>query len=207
MSYIVFEGPDFAGKSTLTKKVAERLGYRLVAEPFTESENAKAVKNAIINNTFNKETEIFLLAANRLEAFRDVITPNRHSPGVIGDRSVVSTMVYQVGEGVYNRPLNILNFMAQTLQDQWHDIYPDHLFFLDIDHDTYLERLAVSDRVADEKEKALMDPGNWMKLKEDYLTAIQWITFSNPDVKVHFITPETTVDEIVTIIDPSLIPE
>ncbi|QZA70500.1 thymidylate kinase [Erwinia phage AH04] len=207
MSYIVFEGPDFAGKSTLTKKVAERLGYRLVAEPFTESENAKAVKNAIINNTFNKETEIFLLAANRLEAFRDVITPNRHSPGVIGDRSVVSTMVYQVGEGVYNRPLNILNFMAQTLQDQWHDIYPDHLFFLDIDHDTYLERLAVSDRVADEKEKALMDPGNWMKLKEDYLTAIQWITFSNPDVKVHFITPETTVDEIVAIIDPSLIPE
>jgi len=206
MKYAVFEGPDLGGKSTLTKKVAERLGYRLVAEPFTESENGKAVKKAIINNTFNKETEVFLLAANRLEAFRDVITPNRHT-GVIGDRSVVSTMVYQVGEGVYNSPMNILNFMSKVLEDQMHDIYPDHLFFLDIDHDTYLSRLASSGRVADEKEKALMDPDNWMKLKEDYLAAIELITFTNPDVQVHFITPETTVDEIIAIIDPSLLPE
>lgn len=206
MPYIVFEGPDFAGKSTLTKKVAERLGYRLVAEPFTESENAKAVKNAIINNTFNKETEVFLLAANRLEAFRDVITPNRDA-GVIGDRSVVSTMVYQVGEGVYNTPVNILNFMTKVLEDQMHDIYPDHLFFLDIDHDTYLERLAKSNRIADEKEKALMIPENWMKLKEDYFSAIELITYTNPDVQVHFITPETTVDEIVAIIAPEIIPE
>lgn len=207
MPYIVFEGPDFAGKSTLTKKVAERLGYRLVAEPFTESENAKRVKQAIINNTFNKETEVFLLAANRLEAFRDVITPNRDSIGVIGDRSVVSTMVYQVGDGIYNSALNILQFMANTLKDQWHDIYPDHLFFLDIDHDTYLERLAKSDRVADEKEKALMISENWMKLKEDYISAIEWIKFSNPETKVHFITPDTTVEEIVRIIDPTIVPE
>lgn len=207
MPYIVFEGPDFAGKSTLTKKVAERLGYRLVAEPFTESENSKKIKDAIINNTFNKETEVFLLAANRLEAFRDVITPNRDSVGVIGDRSVVSTMVYQVGDGIYNSALTILQFMANTLKDQWHDIYPDHLFFLDIDHDMYLERLEKSERVPDEKEKALMIPENWMKLKEDYISAIEWVTFSNPDTKVHFITPETTVDEIVRIIDSTVIPE
>jgi dTMP kinase len=206
MSYIVFEGPDFAGKSTLTKKVAERLGYRLVVEPFIESENGKAVKNAIINNTFNKETEIFLLAANRLEAFREVITPHRDA-GVIADRSVVSTMVYQVGEGVYNRPLNILNFMAGVLQDEMHDIYPDRLFFLDIDHDTYLERLAKSERVIDEKEKALMVPANWMKLKEDYITAIQFIAQENPETQIHFITPDVTVEEIVAMIDPTLVLE
>jgi thymidylate kinase len=204
MPYIVFEGPDFAGKSTLTKKVADRLGYRLVAEPFTESDNAKEVKKAIINNTFNKETEIFLLAANRLEAFRDVITPARHATGVIGDRSVVSTMVYQSERNGTWRQLPILDFMQKTLQQEWHDIYPEHLFFLDIDHDTYLERLANSGRVADEKEKALMDPENWMRLKEDYLSALEWISFRKPEIKIHFITPETTVEEIVSLIDPTV---
>ena len=90
MAYIVFEGPDFSGKSTLTKTIAEKLGWRLVAEPFTENENAKRIKQAIINNEYNKETEIFMLAANRLDAFNSVITPER-SKGVIADRSVIST--------------------------------------------------------------------------------------------------------------------
>lgn len=205
-SYSVFEGPDFAGKSTLTKLVAERLGYRLVAEPYTESENAKRIKQALITNTFNKETEIYLLIANRLEAFRDVITPMRHTTGVIGDRSVVSTMVYQSErEGIY-RQLAILDMMTKALDAQCHDIFPDHLFFLDIDHSTYLDRLAKADRKADAKETALMDPDNWLRLKEDYFTALDWVTFRNSNTKIHFITPETTVDEIVAIINPEIIP-
>lgn len=207
MPYIVFEGPDFAGKSTLTKKVAERLGYRLVAEPFTESDNAKEVKKAIINNTFNKETEIFLLAANRLEAFRDAIEPNRHSVGVVGDRSVVSTMVYQSDKESGWRQLPILDFMKDILNQHHYDIFPDHIFFLDIDHDTYLDRLAKSDRDADAKETALKDPENWMALKENYFSALEWVGFRNPDVKIHFITPETTVEDIVAIVAPDLVPE
>jgi len=205
-SYDVFEGPDFAGKSTLTKLVAERLGYRLVAEPFTESENAKRIKHALINNTFNKETEIYLLLANRLEAFREVITPMRYTTGVIGDRSVVSTMVYQSEKAGPYRQLPILDMMAKALDEQLHDIYPDNLFFLDIDHDTYLDRLAKSERKADAKELALMDPNNWMRLKEDYYTALDWVSFRNSKVKIHFITPETTVDEIIAIIKPELVP-
>lgn len=208
MSYIVFEGPDFAGKSTLTKKLAEVLGYRLVAEPFTESENAKCVKQAIINNTFNKETEIFLLASNRLEAFGTAITRNRHNGGVIGDRSVLSSMVYQITEGWSE--LDILQFNDHTLSEKGHDIYPDHLFFLDIDHETYLDRLSKADRLPDEKEKALMDIDNWTKLKEDYLSAIDWLTFRaahrNANMQVHFITSDTTVEEIVAIINPPKLP-
>lgn len=206
MPYIVFEGPDFAGKSTLTKKVADRLGYRLVAEPFTESENSKKIKDAIINNTFNKETEVFLLAASRLEAFDTVITPNRPN-GVIGDRSVLSTMVYQTAPGPLFSQLGILDFMSDILKRSFHDIYPDHIFFLDIDHDIYLHRLANCGWEPDEKEKALMDPDNWMRLKENYLSAIEWMTFRNPETKIHFITPETSIDEIVAIIDPVLLPE
>jgi len=205
-SYDVFEGPDFAGKSTLTKLVAERLGYRLVAEPFTESENAKRIKQALITNTFNKETEIYLLLANRLEAFREVISPMRHSTGVIGDRSVVSTMVYQSEKEGWYRQLPILDMMTKALEDQCHDIFPDNLFFLDIDHDTYLDRLAKSERQADAKELALMKPENWMRLKEDYYSALDWVSFRNNKVKIHFITPDTTVDEIVAIIKPELIP-
>lgn len=206
MKYAAFEGPDLGGKSTLAKMVAERLGYRLVAEPFTETENGKKVKHAIINNTFDKETEVFLLAANRLEAFDKVITPNRVN-GVIGDRSVLSTMVYQTAPGPLFSQLGILDFMSDILKRSFHDIYPDHIFFLDIDHDVYLHRLANCGWEPDEKEKALMDPDNWMRLKENYLSAIEWMTFRNPETKIHFITPETSIDEIVAIIDPVLLPE
>lgn len=200
MSYSVLEGRDFAGKSTLAKKLSDVLGYRLVAEPFTETPNAARVKQAIINNEFSPETEIFMLASNRLEAFDSVITPYRHS-GVIADRSVVSTMVYQQTERWSQ--LTILDFMERTLGVH-HDIYPDHLFFLDIDHETYLDRLSKADRIADEKEKSLMIKENWDEMGERYRSAIEWLEFREAQrkarMKVHYITPETPIEEIVAII-------
>lgn len=201
MSYVVFEGPDFAGKSTLTKKVAAALGWCLVAEPFTETPNAARIKQAIINNEYNPQTEIFMLAANRLEAFNSVISPNRQA-GVIADRSVISSMVYQKCEGWSQ--LTIFDFMNKIMSDHHHELFPDHLFFLEIDHATYLDRLEKSDRGADEKEKALMIEENWNKLIAEYKDAIEWAQFRNnytgAKLQVHFITPQTTVEEIVALI-------
>jgi thymidylate kinase len=205
MTYAVFEGPDFAGKSTLTKQVAERLGWRLVAEPFTETDNSKRIKQAIINNEYDKQTELFMLASSRLEAF-DLVIHSEREKGLISDRSVVSSMVYQEDKPCW-MALEILDFMTNALQRKHHDIYPDHLFFLEIDHETYLDRLANSDRVPDEKEKELMVKKNWDILIGKYRTAIEWFSYresqtsTRKSMKVHFITPETTVDEIVAILE------
>lgn len=205
MPYVVFEGPDFAGKSTLTKQVAERLGWRLVAEPFTETDNSQRIKQAIISNEYDKQTELFMLAASRLEAFDAVISPLR-SEGIIADRSVVSSMVYQQVRPYWS-DMDILDFMIDTLKRKHHDIFPDHLFFLTIDHETYLERLANSDRIPDEKEKELMVKENWDTLIEKYKDAIAWMSHreaqcnTRASMKIHFITPKTTVDEIVALIE------
>lgn len=199
--YVVFEGLDFSGKSTLTKKVATQLGYRLTTEMFTESANGKEIKKAIINNLFDKETEIFLLGANRLEGFRKVITPFRDNVGVIADRSVISTMVYQTDEQGGWTQEAILNFNIGILEKESHNLFPDHLFFLDISHDTYLERLSKSNREIDEKEKMLMEKNNWDLLRERFISAIKLIQINNPQIKVHFITPEISTDEVISFIN------
>lgn len=192
--YAVLEGLDFAGKSRLAKALAETLGWRLVNEPFTETEHAAEVKRMNNANYLPKYYEMMMIIASRIECFDMVVGEHRHT-GLISDRNVVSSMVYQSTERF--PPSAVYSINEKTLKVAGHEIAPDYLFFLDITHETFLERLANCNRAVDEKDLWLKDPANWKVMRDKYLHAIGLLEVMSPHTHVEIITPETTVEELV----------
>lgn len=193
--YGVIEGLDFAGKSELAKAVAERLGWALVSEPYTGNEHAAEVKRMNNANYLPKHYEMMMILAGRIDCFDEVIDKHRNT-GLISDRNVVSSMVYQSTEQF---PLyDVLSMNDKALLLAGHDIYPDYLFFLDIPHSVFLDRLANCNRPIDEKDIWLKDKANWDTLRQKYLESLELMSLAG--VTVHQIDEHTTVDEMVYLL-------
>lgn len=192
--YGVVEGLDFAGKSLLVKAIAEKTGWATVGEPYTGNEHAAEVKRMNNANYLPKHYEMMMIIAGRIDCFDEMISKHRHS-GIIADRCVVSSMVYQSTERF--PASSVYSFNQKALKEAGHDIAPDYLFFLDITHETFLERLANCNRAVDEKDLWLKDPSNWKMMRDKYLHSIGLLEVMSPRTRVEIITPETTVDEIV----------
>lgn len=190
--YVVLEGLDFSGKSTLAKKLAEKLEWPTVNEPYTGNEHAAEVKRMNNANYLPKHYEMMMIIAGRIDCFDEVIDKHREK-GIISDRCVVSSMVYQSTERISMYQvlsLNIKSLMAAT-----HDVLPDHIVFLDITHETFLERIHDCNRPIDAKDRWLMEKANWLELRTKYSQALDIMV--RYGVKVHVITPETTVEEVI----------
>lgn len=200
MSYDVIEGLDYAGKSELSKAVAGILNYRLIAEPFTETEHAALVKKLNNSNTLPKYYEIMMLAASRLEGFELVVKEHREK-GLISDRSIVSSMVYQSTPEF--SPLWILETNKELLSKKGHDIYPDNLFFIDISHETFLERIEKSGRRPDGKDLWLKNKSNWDNYRDKYMLSIDLFRLNNSITQLHFINETTTAQDVADIISSS----
>lgn len=192
--YVVLEGLDFAGKSRLAKQLAETLNWRLVNEPFTETEHAAEVKRMNNANYLPKYYEMMMIIASRIECFDQVVSQHRQS-GLISDRNVVSSMVYQSTERF--PPSTVYSINAKVLGEAGHVIAPDYLFFLDITHETFLERLGNCNRPVDAKDLWLKAPGNWKIMRDKYLHALGLLEVMSPDTYIEIITPETTIEEII----------
>lgn len=192
--YGVLEGLDFAGKSRLAKELSEKLGWRLVNEPFTETPHAAEIKRMNNANYLPKHYEMMMIIASRIECFDMVVSQHRYT-GLISDRNVVSSMVYQSTERF--PPSTVYSLNEKALRVAGHDIAPDFLFFLDITHETFLERLANCDRAVDQKDLWLKDPTNWKIMRDKYLHAIGILEVMSPGTHIEIITPETSVDYLI----------
>lgn len=193
--YAVIEGLDFAGKSELAKAVAARLGWALVSEPYTGNEHAAEVKRMNNANYLPKHYEMMMILAGRIDCFDEVIDKHRVS-GIISDRNVVSSMVYQSTERL--SPHNVMTINAKALLLAGHDMYPDHIFFLDIPHSVFLDRLANCNRAIDEKDIWLKDEANWNALRQKYIDSLELMRRAG--VTIHHIDEHTTADEIVYLL-------
>lgn len=193
--YVVLEGLDFAGKSVLAKQLSEALGWKTVNEPYTGNEHAAEVKRMNNANYLPKHYEMMMIIAGRIDCFNEVISQYRNV-GLISDRNVVSSMVYQSTEMFSPEQVLRLNQEAITMAD--HDIFPDHIFFLDISHATFLDRLSNCNRAVDEKDLWLKDEQNWNALRKKYLHALDVMkTFG---VDVHIIDQNTSMNELIMIL-------
>lgn len=192
--YVVLEGLDFAGKSTLGKCLAEVLGWKLINEPYTGNEHAAEVKRMNNANYLPKHYEMMMIIAGRIDCFNEVVNKHRQT-GLISDRNVVSSMVYQSTEQFL--PSMVLELNRQALQMAGHDIFPDCIFFLDIPHATFLERLANCNRTVDEKDLWLKDEENWSLLRNKYMYALD--TMKSFGVKVKIIDQNVSIDEIIAM--------
>lgn len=187
-TYYVYEGLDFAGKSTLANEHAKRIKAKQVQEPFVGSTAFQQLKAKLVSNTLTKDEEISGYATARVEAFRQVIHPFlSHSRDVISDRNVVSSMVYQSDEHV--SMFEVLDVNRKLLQTYGYNINPDIIFFIDIEHETFLQRFQAAldgGRTVDAKDRMFLDKQVFETYRAKYKKALKYLAETS-DTVVHIL--------------------
>jgi dTMP kinase len=136
--FITFEGIDGSGKSTQAKMLHDAIGGVLTREPggtlFAEKIRSILVESS--SDNYEKETELLLFAAARLDHTRRIIQPAlKEGKNVVCDRYFDSTLAYQgYGRG-YDRTL-----IKSLYQSFLGDFAPNITFIFDIDPKTALAR-------------------------------------------------------------------
>ncbi|MBN2285506.1 MAG: dTMP kinase [Tissierellales bacterium] len=146
--FIVLEGPDGSGKSTVAKQIAAYLmqkGHHIVfsREPGGTpiSEKIRDIVLDCKHSEMAPETEALLYAASRAQHVAEKIRPVILSgKTLICERFYHSSLVYQ-GIG---RKLGVDRVLAIN-QFAIGDTYPDLVLFLDIDPEVALDRKTIID--------------------------------------------------------------
>lgn len=142
--FILVEGPDGAGKTTMVKSLAEyldKLGYDVecIREPGTLSINEQ-IRSILKDedSDINDRTELLLFEACRSEFVQKVLAPAIADGKVIlCDRYMHSTVAYQgYGRGMDLELIERLNEYTTC------GMMPDHAFVLDVPVDVSVERSA-----------------------------------------------------------------
>ncbi|WP_243342951.1 dTMP kinase [Anaerococcus sp. AGMB09787] len=141
--FIVFEGPDGSGKTTVLAKVKERLREeRIDFIDFREpggTDISEKIRDIIIdkaNSSMTARCEALLFAASRAQLVEEKIRPAlEEGKLVLSDRFVLSSLCYQgVGRGLGVDEIRAINDFATG------SIEPDLTIFFDIDYKTALIR-------------------------------------------------------------------
>lgn len=153
--FIVVEGPDGAGKSTLARSLATRLlgdGRRVVTvrEP-GGTPVAEAARKVVLRfpHAMSPAAELFLMLAARADLVERVIRPALAAGRVVlADRFDLSTMAYQVaGGGMAREAVEATNRVATG------GLEPDLTLVLDVPVATGRERQRQGRRVRDRFER------------------------------------------------------
>lgn len=142
--FITFEGPDGSGKSTVAKKICEKLmadGYEVVhtREP-GGIEISEEIRNIILdpkNTAMDAKTEALLYAAARRQHLVERVFPAvEQGKIVICERFLDSSLAYQgFGRKLGMQEVLDVNLFAID------NTYPDVTIYLDVDEQIGLDRL------------------------------------------------------------------
>lgn len=141
--FIVFEGIDGSGKSTIIEEVRQHLRMKGVAAEFVYDPGGTEIGGKIRKILLDKKnmemtpmTELLLYCASRSQLIDQVIRPaldaGKH---VVSDRFIYSTLAYQGVSGQVKEDIlrNAVNLACGGL-------FPDHIFYLDIPAEDGLRR-------------------------------------------------------------------
>ena len=174
--FITFEGPDGSGKSTVIKKVYEKLindGYPIILtrEP-GGTPIAEKIRNVILDNdntALDARTEALLYAASRRQHLVEKIWPAlKEGKIVLCDRFLDSSLAYQ-GGGRHLGIDNVLNVNLFATENT----YPDLTLFFNISPEEGLKRVSadkkrIADRLDNENENFHHDVYNaFLKVVND----------------------------------------
>lgn len=186
--FIVLEGIDGTGKSTQTQRLASyfsALGWEVVLsrEP-TDGPWGKKLRESATTGRLEPEQELEYFLLDRKEHVENLILPSlKDGKVVILDRYYFSTMAYQGCRGF--DPAEIRRRNEEFAPR------PDHLFVLDIDVETALQRIGHRGDTANHFEKT----DSLQRCRDIFLTLAG-------ESFVHVIPAHGTPDEItLQIID------
>jgi dTMP kinase len=176
---ITFEGTEGAGKSTLIREVAARLGSVLGSRSIVITREpggvhvAERIRSTILEEEMSPWTELFLYEAARAEHLAEVVLPAlKQGKFVLCDRFTDSTLAYQAhARGLPWKKVAELNHVATQ------GLKPDLTVLLDIDPAVGLKRAKVRTRFEAEGVKfqkkvrlgflkaRKADPRRWLTLQ------------------------------------------
>jgi dTMP kinase len=152
--FITLEGGEGAGKSTVTRLLADNLqankiDFVLTREP-GGTEIAEKIRDVLLNHYTEKmhaDTELLLYFAGRAQHLNNVIIPALNSgKWVICDRFTDASYAYQgAGRGVAQNKIEILENFVQG------ELRPDYTLLFDIEVDLGFARIK-KNRVLDRLE-------------------------------------------------------
>src|SRR5690606_28797625 len=133
--FIVLEGPDGSGKSTMAKKIGKYFSDKGREVEFTREPGgtkiSEKIRDLILDNNnteMNYRTEALLYAAARAQLVNEKIIPwLEQGKIVISERFVYSSLVYQgIGRGLGIDEIKNINKFATA------NIVPDLVLLLDV---------------------------------------------------------------------------
>ena len=169
--FIVLEGPDGCGKSTQTRRLAERLRsagrqVELVRDP-GGTPIGESIRGILLNPDFDEmsvRTEMLLYMASRAQLVEQCIRPALEAGRIIlSDRYVTSTLVYQgLAGGLDVEEINRLYAYACG------EMRPDLVVVLDVPVDVGRARLTHGPDRMESKSLAFHE-----KVRQGYLTVAE----------------------------------
>ena len=153
--FIVFEGIDGSGKTTLSRLLVRFLNSRGVKAVWTREPYAEETKKLLTSGVLSPWGETFLLLADRNRHVREFLKPKlEEGYVVVSDRYYFSTLAYQgYGKGLPLKTLKSLN--PKVIEG----LEPDLVFLLDMEPRRALERIdkGRTSRVENFEEEKLLE--------------------------------------------------
>lgn len=191
--FITIEGPDGAGKSTVLKKLVERLDKAIIPKIITTREPggiliSEKIRHIILDpkhTEMDDRTEALLYASARRQHLVEKVNPALEQGAlVLCDRFVDSSLAYQ-GEarGIGMKEIKEINDFATNGQE------PDLTLYLDIEPELGLKR------IQRRKELDRLDQETLAfhhKVREGYLKVLE----ANPN-RVKKIDASASLDKVV----------
>lgn len=149
MKFITFEGGEGSGKTTIIKKLMEKLNEKgikaVVSREPGGSQISEQIRNVILNienKNMDYMTEALLYAASRCQHLKEIVWPNIEKGNlVVCDRYLDSSLVYQG----HARGLGIENVYDINMYATG-GFLPELTIFLDVAPEVGLERIAKNHR-------------------------------------------------------------
>ena len=141
--FITFEGGEGCGKSTQSRLLLKKLGQQNIPAVLTHEPGGTALGDELRkvlkrkrDSFISPQTELFLLAASRVQLLAEIIRPAlEEGKVVVCDRFTHSTLVYQgYGRGLDLTIVETINNIATQ------DLKPDLTILLDISPEQGLAR-------------------------------------------------------------------
>lgn len=175
---VAFEGIDYAGKSTLIdglRAMIHRDGRPVppvFAEPRKDTQEWRDIRKMVISPTIPKVGQIHMSVASRVSLYQDhIVKELKEGKLVFTDRCVLTSMVYQQDENHGDK--EILDFNTRAGYHLEHNVVPDIVVYLEIDHDTYMSRLGRNRTETEDVETFISDPVNFQTYLNRYFDALK----------------------------------